>query len=119
MAAKWPVKVDTAFGQCMHAALLAAAVSHDPDASTLLPHTHCTCSAPGISVNDGDTTDTSTTATVTPPALGGPWTNYKLTVCEVRTAVHKSLVLRVCRAAAGCNRTSKTELVKRVPLHGS
>ncbi len=35
-----------------------------------LLHRPC-CSAPGISVNDADTTDTSTTAKVTPPSIGG------------------------------------------------
>ena len=33
-------------------------------------------------MNDAATTPTTTTAKVTPPALGGPWDNYKLTVCK-------------------------------------
>ena len=39
------------------------------------------CSAPGITVNQPDVTPTSATAKVTPPATGGPYDNYKLTVC--------------------------------------
>ena len=41
------------------------------------------CSPPGTSVNDVDTTTTATTVKVTPPALGGAYDNYKLSVCPV------------------------------------
>lgn len=40
------------------------------------------CSAPGVDVNDPDTTQTTTTIKVTPPE-GGPFDKFILTVCRV------------------------------------
>ena len=41
-------------------------------------------------MNDPATTTTSTTAKVTPPPLGGPFTNYKPTVCKTGTTTCKT-----------------------------
>lgn len=41
-------------------------------------------------MNDAATTTTATTVKVTPPALGGPWTSYQLTVCKAGTTTCKT-----------------------------
>ena len=74
------------------------------------------CSAPGISVNDDDTTDTSTTAKVTPPTLGGELHSHSamLPVCLAHfvAAIWQGIVAVLCCALL-CSALLRCALSKR------